>query len=185
MNQKDKNIIIRQLSTSEQGKLVSFLKQWMISPEDARDIVQEVFYSLIVGFEDIKDLEKATSWLYSTARYKAIDFIRKKKPTAMSQLNHSHENDEGFFDWIQNCEQEHQTTEMWKKEVYTVLDKSLERMPIEQRDAFVLHELEGMSIAEIARLKKVSVNTMLSRKRYAVAKLKSTLQRAYYELNES
>lgn len=185
MNQKEKNTLIKQLSVNEQGKLVSFLKQWMISREDARDIIQEVFYSLIVGFEDIKDLEKATSWLYSTARYKAIDFIRKKKPTTVSELNHSRQNDQSFFDWIQSCDQENQTTEMWKEEVYLVLDQSLAQMPKEQRDAFVLHELEGKSISEIADLKKVSINTILSRKRYAVTKLKCALQSLYYELKEN
>lgn len=185
MNQKEKNTLIKQLSVNEQGKLISFLKQWMISREDARDIVQEVFYSLIVGFEDIKDLEKVTSWLYTTARYKAIDFIRKKKPTAVSELKHAKKDDQSFFDWIESCEQDHQINEMWKDEVYLVLNQSLAQMPKEQRDAFVLHELEGKSILEIAALKEVSVNTILSRKRYAVTKLKCALENLYQELKEN
>jgi len=185
MNQTDKNKLIKQLSANEEGKLVSFLKQWMISREDAKDIVQEVFYSLIVSFEDIKDLEKVTSWLYSTARFKAIDFIRKKKPTAVSELKHSEQDDQSFFDWIQSCDQEDQITEMWKEEVYLVLDQSLSKMPKEQRDVFVLHELEGKSISEIAILKNVSVNTVLSRKRYAVTKLKCALQSLYNELKDN
>ena len=185
MNHTDKNTLIKQLSVSEQGKLISFLKQWMISREDARDIVQEVFYSLIVGFEDIKDLEKITSWLYTTARYKAIDFIRKKKPTTVSELEHSEQDNQSFFDWIESYGSENQITEMWKEEVYLVLDRSLAQMPKEQRDAFVLHELEGKPISEIADLKKVPVNTILSRKRYAVTKLKCALQSLYYELKEN
>jgi len=184
MNQKDKNTLIKQLSVNEQGKLISFLKQWMISREDARDIVQEVFYSLIVGFEDIKDLEKVTSWLYTTARYKAIDFIRKKKPTTVSELKHADQDDHSFFDWIESSGHENQINEMWKEEVYLVMDQSLAQMPEEQRDAFVLHELEGKSISEIAVLKKVSINTILSRKRYAVTKLKCALENLYQELKE-
>lgn len=185
MNQKDKNSLIKKLSTDEQGKLISFLKQWMISREDARDIVQDVFYSLIIGFEDIKDIEKVTSWLYTTARYKAIDFMRKKKSTTVSELAHSTEDNQSFFDWMQRCSQENQITEMWKDEVYLVLNHSLSQMPEEQRDAFVLHELEGKSILEIAERKKVSVNTILSRKRYAVGRLKCALNNLYNELKES
>lgn len=185
MNQKDKNSLIKQLSVDEQGKLISFLKQWMINREDARDIVQDVFYSLIIGFEDIKDIEKVTSWLYATARHKAIDFIRKRKPTTVSELKHTAEDNQSFFDWMQSCGQENQITEMWKDEVYLVLNHSLSQMPVEQRDAFVLHELEGKSILEIADLKKVSINTILSRKRYAVGRLKCALNNLYHELKEN
>ena len=93
MNQKEKNSFIKRVSVSEEGKLIYFLKQWIPNREDAKDIVQDVFYNLILGFEEIKDLDKITSWLYSTARFKAIDFIRKKKPTNASDLTRKEDDD--------------------------------------------------------------------------------------------
>ncbi|MDG3583586.1 MULTISPECIES: RNA polymerase sigma factor [Galbibacter] len=184
MNQKEKNSFIKRVSASEEGKLIYFLKQWITNGEDAKDIVQDVFYNLILGFEEIKDLDKITSWLYSTARFKAIDFIRKKKPTVASDLIKNDEDDNEIFEWIQKHTPADQVDELWKEEVYNVLENTLETLPEEQRDAFVLYELEGFSMAQIAELKETSVNTILSRKRYAVSRLKIALQKLYNELND-
>jgi len=184
MNQKEKNSFIKRVSVSEEGKLIYFLKQWIPNREDAKDIVQDVFYNLILGFEEIKDLDKITSWLYSTARFKAIDFIRKKKPTNASDLTRKEDDDNEIFEWIQEHTLPDQETELWKEEVSKVLENTLEKLPQEQRDAFVLYELEGFPIAQIAELKQTSVNTILSRKRYAVSRLKIALQELYNELND-
>lgn len=187
MDQQQKNNLIQRVTISEEGKLIHFLKQWIPNREDARDIVQDVFYNLVLGFEEIRDLDKISSWMYSTARFKAIDFIRKKKPTPESQLTRPSETDEnetGIFEWLLEHVPAHQETEMWQEEVYRVLEYTLESLPEEQREAFALHELEGMSINEIAEKQQVSVNTVLSRKRYAVARLKKELQVLYNELND-
>ncbi|MGS2738655.1 RNA polymerase sigma factor [Sinomicrobium sp. M5D2P17] len=187
MDQQEKNIVIQRVTISEEGKLIHFLKQWIPNREDARDIVQDVFYNLVLGFEEIRDLDKISSWLYSTARFKAIDFLRKKRPTPESELarpSDMDENETGIFEWLQEHIPPHQETEMWQEEVYRIVEYTLGTLPKEQRDAFALHELEGIPIAEIARKQKVSVNTVLSRKRYAVVRLKKELQLLYNELND-
>lgn len=187
MDQQEKNSFIQRVTISEEGRLIHFLKQWIPNREDAKDIVQDVFYNLVLGFEEIKDMDKITSWLYSTARFKAIDFIRKKKPTPASYLrrpSNEEESETGIFEWLQEHIPAHQETELWQEEVYRVLEYTLEMLPEEQRDAFAFHELEGISIATIAKRQKVSVNTVLSRKRYAVTRLKKELQLLYNELND-
>ncbi|UGU14607.1 sigma-70 family RNA polymerase sigma factor [Sinomicrobium kalidii] len=187
MNQQEKNSLIQRVTISEKGRLIHFLKQWIPDREDAKDIVQDVFYNLVLGFEDIKDMNKITSWLYSTARFKAIDFIRKKRATPASALSGFSDDDEhetGIFEWLQEHIPAHQETELWQEEVYRVLEYTLEMLPEEQRNAFVFHELEGIPVAEIARKQKVAVNTVLSRKRYAVKQLKKELQLLYNELND-
>ncbi|MGS2764329.1 RNA polymerase sigma factor [Sinomicrobium sp. M5D2P9] len=187
MDQQEKNNVIHRVTISEEGKLIHFLKQWIPNREDARDIVQDVFYNLVLGFEEIRDLDKISSWLYSTARFKAIDFLRKKKSTPESELKRpsdTDENETNIFEWLQEHIPAQQETEMWGEEVYRILEYTLESLPEKQRDAFVLHELEGIPIAEIARKQKVSVNTVLSRKRYAVIRLKKELQLLYNELND-
>ncbi|MCQ0111040.1 RNA polymerase sigma factor [Zhouia amylolytica] len=187
MNQKEKNSVIQQLTRKEESRLVYFLKQWIPNKEDAKDIAQDVFYNLVLGFEEIKDIDKMTSWLYSTARFKAIDFLRKKKPTLASDMNRSHDTNEqesDIFEWLQDYIPPQQEIAMWQEEVYEVLANALARLPVAQRDAFVLHEMEGVPMAEIARQEQVSVNTILSRKRYAVTALKKELQLLYNELND-
>lgn len=186
MNQQEKDSVIQQLTRNEESRLVHFLKRWIPNREDAKDIAQDVFYNLVLGFEEIKDLDKITSWLYSTARFKAIDFLRKKKPTLASEMKQG-ENNEGehnVFEWLQKHLPPDQETELWQEEVYKVLEHTLDKMPLAQRNAFVFHEMDGMPMAEIARIEQVSVNTVLSRKRYAVAALKKELQVLYNELND-
>lgn len=187
MDQQAKNSVIERVTLSEESRLIHFLKQWIPNREDAKDIVQDVFYNLVLGFEEIKDMDKITSWIYSTARFKAIDFIRKKKPTLASDLgspSNEEENEYSIFEWLQEHIPAHQETELWQEEVYRILEYTLEMLPEEQRNAFALHELEGIPIAEIAKRQKVSVNTVLSRKRYAVIRLKKELQLLYNELND-
>ena len=187
MDRNEKNRVIQRVTVAEENRLVHFLRQWIPDREDARDIAQDVFYNLILGFEEIKDIGKITSWLYATARYKAIDFIRKKRPTPISALGRPLHTDEGetdIFGWLLEHIPPHQETELWQEEVLQVVEYVLEELPKVQRDAFSLHELEGIPIAEIARRQQVPVNTVLSRKRYAVSRLKKALQLWYNELND-
>jgi RNA polymerase sigma factor (sigma-70 family) len=182
----EKRNIIQQIIANESTRIESFVRRLLPNREDAKDIVQDVFYKLIVGIEEIRDVEKATSWLYSVARFKSIDFLRKKKPLLESQLsfNKNHEEDredENLFEWLSNHSPPEQEDQMWQDEIWQIVENTLEKLPEAQKNAFVLHEFEGKSIQEIAELTNSTINTVLSRKRYAVLKLKEALISIYNE----
>jgi len=182
----EKRNIIQQLVANESIKIESFVRRLLPNREDAKDIVQDVFYNLIVGVEEIRDVEKATSWLYSIARFKSIDFLRKKKPILASQFSFTHNNeeereDQNLFEWLSNHSPPEQEDQMWQDEVWQIVEETLDKLPELQKEAFVLHEFEGKSIQEIAEITNSTINTVLSRKRYAVLKLKQALLTLYNE----
>jgi RNA polymerase sigma factor (sigma-70 family) len=168
----------------ESKKLESYIRRLVPNREDAKDLVQDVFYNLIVGIGEIRDLEQVGAWLYRVARYKAIDFVRKKKAIPQTELekntkNTKDEDNESLFEWLASHSPPEQEQKMWEAAVWEVLESSLEQMPKDQREVFVKNELEGISLKEIAVQTNTNLNTVLSRKRYAVAQLKEALFTLY------
>lgn len=153
-------------------RLMGFIRKRVSSEADAEDILQDVFYQFIGNTTPIEQL---TSWLFTVTRNKITDKQRKKKPELLEDL-YASDSDEGFewsdlfFDDKNNPESEYMRSLFWDA-LYTALNE----LPAPQRDAFVLNEIEGIPFKEIAEQTGDTINTLISRKRYAVLHLRERL----------
>ncbi|HYQ87407.1 MAG TPA: sigma-70 family RNA polymerase sigma factor [Bacteroidota bacterium] len=176
---------------SERRRLFEFILRRVNSREDAEDILQDVFYQLVASYSVTEPIEKLTSWLFTVARNKIIDWYRRKRPVySMSQsIPGSQEDDDAvgplnleeiLFDPRENPDRMYARSLVWSQ-----LGDALDELPEKQRLVFVMHELEGKSFKEIAEITGEPMNTLLSRKRYAVLALRERLQELYEELEET
>jgi RNA polymerase sigma factor (sigma-70 family) len=176
---------ISEVVKREQGRLGSFIRRRVPDPRDAEDILQDVFYELVEANRLLMPIEHITGWLFRVARNRIIDLFRKKKPESFSDS--AIEDEEGE---LLQLEELLPSPDAGPDAIYArnllleQLEIALEELPEEQREVFVAHELEGLSFKEIAAETGVSVNTLLSRKRYAVLHLRERLQEIYYELTK-
>jgi RNA polymerase sigma factor (sigma-70 family) len=172
---------------AERQRLLDFIRSRVRLAEDAEDIVQDVFYQFVVGEDILGPIEKTTSWLFTVARNKIIDWYRKRRPEAISALLvETHPDDDGEELLLENMLFDPAGTPdnlYFRSLVWEELADALEDLPDAQRQVFVMHELEGKSFGEIAGETGVGVATLLSRKRYAVAQLRERLREVYAELN--
>ncbi|HTX17491.1 MAG TPA: RNA polymerase sigma factor [Bacteroidota bacterium] len=166
---------------SERKRLLDFIRRRVRNQSDAEDILQDVFYQLVTSYSVTEPIEKLTSWLFTVARNKIIDWYRKRRPESLpaaagdpdSPLNL----EEILFDPRQKPDEVYARSLVW-----TELAEALDDLPEEQKDVFVMHELEGRSFKEIAEITGEPINTLLSRKRYAVQYLRGELQELYSEM---
>ena len=142
--------------------------------------MQDVFYQLVTSYSVTEPIERLTSWLFTVAKNKIIDWYRKRRPQSLplDEENEGPLNLENIlFDPAQNPDEVYTRSLVW-----TSLTNALDDLPEEQRQVFVMHELEGKSFREIAEITGEPVNTLLSRKRYAVLFLREQLRELYDEL---
>jgi len=161
----------------EKSRLRNFIRRRVPDPRDAEDILQDVFYELVEANRLLMPIEHVTGWLFRVARNRIIDLFRKKKPQSFGDAVVEDEGGE-----LLRIEDLLPSPDAGPEAVYVrdmlmeELEAALEELPDEQREAFVGHELEGRSFKEMAEETGVSVNTLLSRKRYAVLHLRERLQ---------
>lgn len=167
----------------EQGRLFSFINTRMPSAEDAQDILQDVFYEFVESTREAP-LEKAVAWLYRVARNKITDWYRKKKPERFENRAMNNEGDDEplFLADILSSFERPADDQMMLKSISEELTEALELLPDKQKDVFVLHEIEGLSLKEIAELTQTPLKTVISRKHYAVMFLREHLIELYNEL---
>src|ERR1041384_33968 len=175
---------------AERKRLFDFIRGRVRTSEDAEDILQDVFYQLVTSYSVTEPIERLTSWLFTVARNRIIDWYRKARPT--SSISQSVVNLDGggdsqapmnlediLFDPSETPDQTYARSIVW-----TELADALEELPENQRQVFVMHELEGRSFKEIAEMTGEPINTLLSRKRYAVLFLRERLQELYNEIEQ-
>lgn len=171
----------------ERGKLLSFIRSRVASVEEAEDILQDVFYQFVAGFESIESLDRVTSWLYSVARNKIIDGYRRDaaRPKKTDFEGASGKDDEAPLTLQEILPDLDNTPEasLLREAIWDEITLALEELPADQREIFIQNEMEERSFREIAEETGVSINTLLSRKRYAILSLRKRLQRFYDELN--
>jgi RNA polymerase sigma factor (sigma-70 family) len=176
----------RQISETieqQRSRLRNFISRRVADPSDVEDILQEVFFELVEAYRLMKPVETASAWLFRVARNRIIDRFRKKKPKPLADLNL--DSDEGE---MLSIEELLPSPDAGPEAAYTrtllieELEAALEELPEEQRRVFIQHEIEGRSFKELANESGVSLNTLLSRKRYAVLHLRQRLQSIYDEL---
>jgi RNA polymerase sigma factor (sigma-70 family) len=164
----------------ERPRLFDFIRRRVRTDEDAEDILQDVFYQLAATDDEAGPIEQITSWLFTVARNRIIDWYRKKKPAALP-VDGLDDTETSFanllLDSSQNPEDVYARSLLWEE-----LGEALGDLPEKQREVFVMHEFEGKSFKEIAGLTGEPINTLLSRKRYAVLYLREQLQELYDEL---
>lgn len=165
-------------------RLFHFIRGRVNTDEDAEDILQDVWYQF-TNVVDTEPIEKASAWLFTVARNKITDKYRKQKDVSLEdEMSFIDEDGEMNLKEIlltasSNPETEHLRNLFWEQ-----LFRALDELPKEQRDVFVLNELEDISFNEIAGRTGENVNTLLSRKRYAVLHLRKRLEELYREIIE-
>jgi RNA polymerase sigma factor (sigma-70 family) len=183
---KEQEIGIEAAIRTDQEKIFDFIRKRVRTTEDAEDILQDVFYQLMTSYSVTEPIERLTSWLFTVARNKIIDWYRKRKPSSVHRTAPLNDSDESatplnlediLFDPADNPDEIYARSVVWRD-----LADALDDLPKKQRLVFVMHELEGKSFKEIAEVTGEPVNTLLSRKRYAILYLRERLYDLYNEM---
>jgi RNA polymerase sigma factor (sigma-70 family) len=149
---------------------------------DAEDILQDVFYELIEAYRLMKPIEQVGSWLYRVARNRIIDLFRKRRPETLGEIPLDRDADETLLLEDLLPSPNAGPDGMYARSVLLEeLDAALQELPEEQREVFVGHEMDGHSFKQLADETGLSINTLLSRKRYATLHLRRRLQAIYDE----
>jgi RNA polymerase sigma factor (sigma-70 family) len=184
MTEQDRRI--SEIVAEQRSRLRNFIRRRVPDPADAEDIVQEVFYELVEANRLLMPTEHVTGWLFRVARNRITDLFRKKRPETFSDASVEDEDGERL-----QIEDLLPSPDAGPEALYVrnllldELELALDELPDEQREVFVAHELEGHSFKELSAESGVSVNTLLSRKRYAALHLRERLQSIYDEFRKT
>jgi len=179
----EQNRRISEAVSREQARLRSFIRKRVPDDGDAEDIIQEVFYELVDAYRLMKPVEQVGAWLYRVARNRIVDLFRKKGPAVLgndSMLKGEEGDAQPWEDLLPSPDAGPEAAYA-RSVLLEELDAALDELPEEQRDVFVGHEIEGRSFKDLSEATGVSVNTLLSRKRYAVLQLRRRLHSIYDE----
>jgi RNA polymerase sigma factor (sigma-70 family) len=170
----------------EKDKLLGFIRNRVSSVEEAEDILQDVFYQFVAGYDTIESLDRVTSWLFSVARNKIIDRYRRDaaRPKRADLEMHAGTDDDApltLQDILPDLGNSPEDAYL-RDVIWDAIMEALDDLPAEQREIFILNEIEERSFREISEETGVSINTLLSRKRYAILALRKKLQRLYKDI---
>jgi len=168
----------------EEPRLRNFIRRRVLDTGDAEDVLQDVFYELTQAYRLMKPVEQVTAWLFRVARNRITDVFRKRKTLSLNETVADEEETMEFEDLLPSPDAGPDA--LYARTVLMeALEEALEELPESQREVFVAHEVLGQSFKELAEETGVSVNTLLSRKRYAVLHLRKRLQELDQSLQES
>ena len=182
MPEKSQNTLINTIKTYG-GKLLGFIRGKVNTLEDAEDILQDVWYQLS-GRSDIEEIESISGWLYQVARNKVTDLYRKRKTNSLE--DYSYENEDGEFSFkelLLSDESDGTDLALFKEMFWKELLDALDKLPENQKEVFILNEIEDYTLQEIADMLGENLKTVISRKGYAVKYLRKKLNYLYQELN--
>ncbi len=177
---------ITDVVSREQSQLRSFIRRRVPDPGDVEDILQDVFYELVEANRLLMPIDHVAGWLYRVARNRIIDLFRKKRPENFSDLAVATGDDEQL-----RLEDLLPSPDAGPDALYAravlleELESAIDQLPHDQRVVFMAHEIEGKSFKDMAEETGVAVNTLLSRKRYAVLRLRERLRGVYDELTKA
>lgn len=164
----------------DEPRLRSFIRRRVQDAGDAEDVLQDVFYELIETYRLMKPVEQVTAWLFRVARNRITDLFRRQKAVSLNDSIGGDEESQVLEDLLPS-EDAGPDAVYARNVIFEALDEALDQLPENQRDVFIAHELLGRSFKEISEETGTSVNTLLSRKRYAVLHLRQRL----LEIDES
>jgi RNA polymerase sigma factor (sigma-70 family) len=182
----DQDQRISQVVDRERARLLNFIRRRVPDPRDAEDILQDVFSELVEANRLLMPIDHITGWLFRVARNRIIDLFRKKKTVNFSDTSIEDEDDEllQFEDLLPSPDAGPDA--LYARSVLlAAFELAVDELPPEQREVFVAHEIEGLSFKEIAARTGVGLNTLLSRKRYAVLHLRERLQGIYDDFTKT
>lgn len=182
MPEKSQNTLINTIKTYG-GRLLGFIRGKVNTLEDAEDILQDVWYQLS-GRSDIEEIESISGWLYQVARNKVTDLYRKRKTNSLE--DYSYENEDGDFSFKELLladESDGADLALFKEMFWKELLDALDELPENQKEVFILNEIEDYTLQEIADMLGENLKTVISRKGYAVKYLRKKLNYLYQELN--
>lgn len=182
----DQDRRISEVFEREQGRLRNFIRKKVGDTSDAEDILQDVFYDLVETYRMMKPVEQVGGWLFRVARNKIIDLFRKKKPGVFlgDTVPTAEDGASLTLEDLLPSPDAGPEAEYARTILLEELDLAIDELPEEQREVFMAHELEGQSFKEIAARTGLSVNTLLSRKHYAVTQLRQRLRAIHDEFTK-
>jgi RNA polymerase sigma factor (sigma-70 family) len=167
-----------QAYVKEKSRLFNFIRKFVPSREDAEDILQDVFYQFI-SYANVEVIERINSWLFKAAKNKIIDKSRKKRTESFTeQIGEAFDEEDALSieDFLPSIGLTPEDLFL-RDEFYEKFEEALDELPPEQRDVFLLNEVDGYYFKEISELTGLTVNTLLSRKHYAIKQLKKKLNK--------
>lgn len=161
----------------DEPRLRSFIRRHVGDSSDVEDILQDVFYELVQAYRMMKPIEHVTGWLFRVARNRIVDLFRGRRTGSLNEPIAVEEDGRALLleDFLPSVDDGPEAAYA-RNVLLEALEDALEELPPEQRDVFIAHEVTGTSFKELAEQTGVSVNTLLSRKRYAVLYLRKRLQ---------
>jgi len=170
----------------DEPRLRSFIRRRVPDRGDAEDILQDVFYELVEAYRAMKPVEQVTAWLFRVARNRIIDLFRRKQREAARTRSEqlTEDGDEQSLEELLPAANAGPDSAYARKVLLEELDHALDELPPEQREVFVAHELMGYSFKQLSEEYGVGVNTLISRKHYAVKHLRERLRDIYGEFGD-
>jgi RNA polymerase sigma factor (sigma-70 family) len=170
----------------EKDRLLGFIRNRVSSLEEAEDILQDVFYQFVAGYDTIESLDRVTSWLFSVARNKIIDRYRRdasrpKRTDFGIQTGTDDDAPLTLQDILPDLGNTPEDSYL-RDVIWEAIMEAVDELPAEQRQIFILNEIQERGFREISEETGVSINTLLSRKRYAILSLRKKLQRLYNDI---
>jgi RNA polymerase sigma factor (sigma-70 family) len=177
---------ISEVVEKESSRLRNFIRRRVPDPRDAEEILQDVFYKLVEANRLLMPIEHVTGWLFRVARNRITDLLRKSGPEGLRETARADRDEEllGLEDLLPSPEAGPDAAYA-RSVLLDELELAMGELPEEQRAIFIAHELEGRSFKEMAAETGIGVNTLLSRKRYAVLYLRARLQSTYDEFTRT
>jgi RNA polymerase sigma factor (sigma-70 family) len=165
----------------ERNRLLGYIRNRIPDRVEAEDILQDVFYQLTVGFNDLRRIENLTAWIYKVPDNRITDLFRKKRPLTLSYNKNAAEDEDGPLTLEEILPSVGSTPgdEELKEMIWETIEETLSELPEEQRSVFIDNEFEELSFKEISEKTGVGINTLISRKRYAVLALRDRLSELY------
>jgi RNA polymerase sigma factor (sigma-70 family) len=178
---------ISEAISREQPRLRNFIRKRVADRDDAEDILQEVFYELVEAYRMMKPVEQVTAWLFRVARNRITDLFRKRSREAQKSepAEFTDDGESLLLEDLLPSPDAGPEAAYARGLLLAAVDDALDELPAEQRDVFIAHELIGYTFKELAAQSGVSVNTLLSRKHYAVLHLRQRLQAIYDEFTRT
>jgi RNA polymerase sigma factor (sigma-70 family) len=170
--------LIAEALERDRPRLRSFIRKHVADTSEAEDILQDVFYELLEAYRLMKPIEHVTGWLFRVAKNRIVDLFRHKKTSSLNNPVSAEEGSDTLEDLLPS-ENAGPEAAYARNLLLDALDEALDELPPAQREVFVAHELMGRSFKDISAETGLSVNTLLSRKRYAVLHLRQRLQSIY------
>lgn len=165
----------------ERGRLLSFISKRVRDAAEAEDVLQEALYELVNAYRLMQPVEQVGAWLMRVARNRIIDRFRRRRPQLLSDVAPEGEEADSALERLLPAVEDGPDEALVRDLLLEELERALAELPAEQREVFIAHELEGASFNELAARWSVGINTLLSRKRYAVLRLRERLRGVYEE----